>query len=101
MSDNQTKHTEYLCKDCKHSSVSFADMVFYFGNPPSYDYKCLKNYKESVEKEDVVTGPQKSKAEYESCRMTRATRVCGPNAKLWSPKHKKDLFKLITKDHSE
>jgi len=100
MSDNLSKRTEYLCKDCKHSFVSLTDRIVSFGFPDSFSYKCRKSYKPASIEGDPVVGATKVAGGYETCRLTRlSSAICGHQGRLWSPKHKKDFFKLITKEN--
>ncbi len=61
-------------------------------------YKCNKSVTPAREIIDPVTGPTKIKAETAYCSFERKHGNCGPIAKNWVPKHKKDLFKMITKE---
>jgi len=89
-----------LCKDCKHSFRSWSEFP-QWGN--GQEYKCKLSYTAELIKLDPVIGPIKQAAYYERCSLARATRFtkdvkedhCGPEGKLWEPKHKKDLFKYI------
>jgi hypothetical protein len=96
--------SEYLCKDCKHSFRSVTD-IFLLGFNSSLAYKCKLMYKESAPEPNPVTGVKIKPAHYESCSIARmdylsASRKdsnCGPDAKWWQPKDKKQLFRLIAK----
>lgn len=89
----------YLCKDCKHSFVPISERILTFGFASEYSYKCKKGWKPERTIENPVVGLQTTKAEYKSCNITRmAGEVCGPDAKYWAPKKKKDLFKMLTKE---
>lgn len=93
---------QYLCKDCIHSHMDFMDKVFTLGGrvgTSSTNYKCSKFPKKETIVNNLVTGPEKRKAELPFCEIVRNHGECGKNAKYWSPKHKKDLFKMLTKDH--
>jgi hypothetical protein len=70
-------------------------LVCVFGS----DYKCAKFPKEATIVENVVTGPQKVKPKLPYCEIVRRHGECGQNAKYWAPKHKKDLFKALTKEN--
>jgi len=99
-----------LCKDCKHSFVTWSDRLFkiFYGRNPlgKYSYKCKKFFEPDGEEFDPVIGTVKTKGEYLSCVSLRATPItvkdynahCGPEGRHWVPKHKKDLFKLLTKE---
>ena len=91
---------ELLCKDCKHSFRLWSDFP-HWGS--GYEWRCRNRFVEAQIKIDPVIGPKKEEAYYEKCgtaRMSRLTRDikdehCGPEAKHWSPKHKKHLFLAI------
>lgn len=98
--------TDFLCKDCIHSRVSkFAKIgsyLFEFGAPKSHWYKCSKSYKNTKVIEDPVVGSSEIKGSMDYCSVARLTgSVCGPNAKHWAPKKKKDLFKMLTKENND
>ena len=61
-------------------------------------YRCSKAIKPAHYTNDIVTGLIKINAEIPFCTMERHHGNCGPTAKHWSPKHKKDLFKVLTKE---
>lgn len=96
--------SEYLCKDCKHSFMKVSDKIFTLGGSvgvSKYYYKCRKAYVEQSINYDPVLGAEKIKPEYQACIWARRTDAkCGPDGKLWQPKHKKDLFKMLTKEHT-
>ena len=92
--------TEYLCKDCVHSHVSilnkFAAYAFEFRSPPEYSYRCKKTLVKKHINFSPVTGPERVEAHMDHCGVVRTdTQACGPNGEWWTPKHKKDLFKLL------
>lgn len=94
--------TDYLCKDCKHSMVSTIEKILSFGRPASYGYKCKLAFTDAHLEYDAVTGPKKISAKYDYCSVARIdNRKCGKDAKLWEPKHKKDLFKFLAKDNHD
>lgn len=89
--------SELLCKDCKHSFITFWSWLQYSGK---YRYYCRKSYEPAESKVDPVTGPYTTKPSYASCSIARIEhKTCGPEAKLWEPKHKKHFFLAIK--HSE
>lgn len=89
--------SELLCKDCKHSFVTFANWLTFGGK---YRYTCRKAFVPEKIEIDPVIGPIKTKAKYESCSIARIeNKVCGPSAKSWEPKGKKHFFLAIK--HSE
>ena len=87
---------EYLCKDCKHSFMTIHDLLF---GTRQYSMKCRLNYKEEEVKIDFVVGPEQVPGKYQSCQITRFhSGPCGQEGRMWAPKKKTDLFKLIRKD---
>jgi hypothetical protein len=101
------EQTELLCKDCKHSFRTFSNWMAH--GSKSYAYSCKLAFVPEHVEPDPVTGHKKIPAKYESCNIARMSRLsrdikeehCGPEGKHWQPKHKKDLFKLIKKEHHE
>jgi hypothetical protein len=99
--------TDYLCKDCIHSRVSkFAKICSYileWSEPKSHWYKCSKTYKNKKVIKDPVVGSTEIKGTMEYCTVARlaGTNKCGPDAKYWAPKKKKDLFKMLTKENHD
>jgi hypothetical protein len=86
-----------LCTDCKHSFRAWYDVVFL--SPKRHSLRCRQSYKPDETEIDLVTGPKRTAAHYETCGMARLNSgTCGKNGKLWQPKNKKDLFKLIKKE---
>jgi hypothetical protein len=64
-----------------------------------HSLRCKKIYKPDETEIDLVTGPKKNAAHYETCGLARlSSGDCGKTGKLWQPKNKKDLFKLIKKE---
>jgi hypothetical protein len=102
-----TEKTELLCKDCKHSFRTFSNWMAH--GSASFAYSCRNSFHPERIELDPVVGPNKIPAKYDSCGIARMGRLsrdikedhCGPDAKFWQPKHKKDLFKLIKKEHNE
>lgn len=95
--------TNYLCKDCKHAVIpkkAYLSYLFELKAPASHWYKCGKTSKGVVVKDDPVTGPKTVFKDMDYCAVARIndTDRCGPDAKYWEPKHKKDLFKFLAKD---
>ena len=88
---------ELLCKDCIHSFVPWKDMPNYLIHNSPFWVKCRKTEKVVVEDFNPVMGGKLSKPDYKDCMQERRDKhgICGPEAKQWSPKHKKDLFKLL------
>jgi len=76
-----------LCRDCKHAKW----------NPfRLYTWTCGQALVPARIKIDPVTGPTREKAYYKACTIARMSdEACGKEGRLWAPKHKKDLFKLI------
>ena len=93
---------EYLCKDCKHSFVKTSAFIFSFGKPSTYLYRCRRAFKPKTTKFDPVYGTKAVEGEYLSCRQNRQEYgECKKAAKFWAPKHKKDLFKALVKEHND
>ena len=93
--------SEYLCKDCKHSFVDLSMRVLSLGFPDSIWYKCRKAFIPENVEFDPVKGNKKLKGKYLSCSMNRKPfHACKPEAELWAPQHKKDLFKALTKERN-
>ena len=93
--------TMYFCKDCKHSKMDFFDKIFTLNGLVGADdihYKCTKFPQKPTVVENMVIGPKKVKARLPYCEIVRRHGECGQNAKHWIPKHKKDLFKMLTKE---
>ncbi len=98
------ENTPLLCKDCKYckpSPVDRIESIFSFlPTKPGNFQKCTKFPQELPDRhDDLVSGHVSTKIEYHYCSTSRGHYgSCGPEGKFWSPRHKKDLFKLITKD---
>ncbi len=97
--------TKYLCKDCKFAvlpKTAYLSYIFDLGPPKSHWYKCGKTGKRAVVEDNLVTGPQIVVKDMDYCSTARIrddyNDRCGPDAKYWQPKHKKDLFKFLAKD---
>lgn len=93
-----------LCKDCKFSKLGAVNTIMTLGGlvgVKDFMYKCSKAVTPDREIIDPVTGPTKIKAEKTFCSIERKHGDCGPTAKHWSPKHKKDLFKMLTKEEHD
>lgn len=98
------EQTELLCKDCKHSFRTLSSWMAH--GSKSYAYSCRLAYIPAHTEPDPVSGSKKVPARYESCNIARMSRLtkdikedhCGPEGKLWQPKHKKHLFLLIKKE---
>ena len=98
--------SEYLCKDCIHSRISsfgkYGSYILELSAPKGHWYKCSKSYKNSRIINDPVVGSSEIKGSMDYCSVARlAGGVCGPNAKQWAPKKKKDLFKMLTKEEHD
>lgn len=90
--------TNYLCKDCKHCFITLSNQLFYAFHDTEFRYSCRKAYEETRINFNPVTGGKKGKSRYKLCTFSRAdSNLCGPDAKYWAPKHKKDLFLAISK----
>lgn len=94
-----------LCKDCVHSRMDTFIKIFSLNGLLPVDevhYKCYKFVRPEREIIDMVTGPKKLKEKATFCELARTDpKQCGTEAKFWKPKHKKDLFKMLTKDNHD
>ena len=93
----------YLCKDCKFSKMSVLNTITMLGGrvgAQNFMYKCTKTFKPGRDIIDPVTGPEFVKPELSYCESERKHGECGPTAKNWAPKKKKDLFKMLTKEEN-
>jgi hypothetical protein len=98
--------SKLYCIDCVYSFVPWDQKLFHyicapFSKIPSYAYMCKHiTAGDDVRNISPVTGPEKVKVGYPSCiENRRLNHECGPAAAHWAPKHKKDLFKALTKDY--
>jgi hypothetical protein len=90
--------SELLCKDCKHSFRPLSSF-WYWGS--GAEWRCRQAFVGEAVEQDPVNGPKTIPAHYLRCASARGgwrEAVCGEQAKLWQPKNKKDLFKLIKKE---
>ena len=62
-------------------------------------YSCKKDAEHKEASFNPVTGRKvEPKIKYEWCSVARLKgSECGPEAKYWAPKHKKDLFRALIK----
>lgn len=97
-------NNQLLCKDCKHSFQLWYDRLLMAN--PSYTLRCRLSYREEVIEKNWVTGHKVKPPEYELCSSARYKYVsedkdvnCSEQARFWAPKHRRDLFKLIAKEH--
>ena len=95
----------YLCKDCKFSKMDFFNTLNTLGGRvgvKGFMYKCSNAIKPKHEILDPVCGLEKIKTAMPYCTIERTAGSqndrCGPDARYWKPKHKKDLFKMLTKE---
>lgn len=91
---------DLLCKDCVHSYIPWHMLPLAYGEKKHLYYLCKKTIKKrsADERDNLVTGTENKKKEYEMCAIARMnSSECGTDAKHWSPKHKKDLFLVLTK----
>jgi len=96
MTDKLNK--EMLCKNCVHAFVPWHDYPSTWLTPGQHWYKCKRSGKQVEVDFNPVTGGRTLPADYKSCYAERGySGECGPGAKYWSPKHKHDLFKLLTR----
>jgi hypothetical protein len=92
------------CKECKHSTMLMVDRILTFGGRVGVhdvNYKCTKFPEAKTIVEDIVLGSKKVKAKLPYCQIVRRHGECGLNGKYWAPKHKKDLFKMLTKENHD
>ena len=90
--------SELLCKDCKHSFRPLSSF-WYWGS--GAEWRCRQAFVAETVEQDPVNGPKTIPEHYLRCASARGSwrdAVCGEQAKLWQPKNKKDLFKLIKKE---
>lgn len=81
--------SELKCKNCIHASASWFSIL----TRNQYGYNCLKYV--TPAKYDPVLG-KTTPEQVGACSVARMDRsFCGPNALLWYPKHKDDLFVYI------
>ena len=95
--------TEYLCKDCKHCVMDKFGRITTLGGllgVEDWMFKCSKIVYPARVVVNPVTGNEKVKEKLTYCSIARNSENCGPNAKYWTPKHKKDLFKALTKERN-
>lgn len=89
----------FACVDCRHSKISILDWLFDLGRPDKHLYKCSK-LKYSLGYNDSVIGNRDIKSEFYTCGVAREQeKLCGRKGKYWTPKRKKDLFRLLKKDY--
>lgn len=90
---------EFLCKDCVHGFVSWSDWPNHFFEKSPFYMKCKKTGVRDEHKFNPIHGYTTKDLKYKKCIEERGySGNCGPSATRWSPKHKKDLFKVLTKD---
>jgi hypothetical protein len=92
----------FSCKDCRHSTMSMVDRIFTLnGRIAVYDsnYKCSKFPEAKTVVEDMVLGLREVKAKLPYCQSVRRYGKCGLKGTHWAPKHKRDLFKMLTKEN--
>ena len=92
-----------LCKDCKFSTLGLANNIMTLGGlvgAKAFMYKCTKTFVPEKELVDPVVGITKEESKMSYCETERKHGLCGPTAKHWVPKHKKDLFKMLTKEEN-
>jgi hypothetical protein len=63
------------------------------------NYKCTKFPEAKTVVEDMVLGLRKVKAKLPYCQGVRRYGECGLRGKHWAPKHKRDLFKMLTREY--
>lgn len=80
------KEQPLLCKDCIHRTFNWVYL----------DYQC--NRAAHREKTNLVTGKKITSALFDCSYQRRDNQVrdvCGSEGKYWTPKKKKDLFKIL------
>ena len=99
---------QVTCKDCVHSirGLTLNERIgSWFFDPPGKFLKCRRTIEETVER-DYVTGRNAVEQKISYCSTERkfvyeSNGECGPQGIHWVPKHKKDLFKLMTRIGNE
>jgi hypothetical protein len=97
---------QVTCKDCKHSTRGLAlnERIGSWASDPSGKFlKCQHSLKKEV-MYNPVNGHTVIKQELDYCSTQRKfdhDDLCGTNGRYWVPKHKKDLFKLMTRIGNE
>lgn len=91
-----------LCKDCKHFSIPWRlRIASWLGRRELqiYDYNCKR--KRFIIHTDLILGAREQKFDLPlTCRESREGRgdtYCGESGKFWTPRRKRDLFKLLTR----
>lgn len=97
--NNDTSDTEELvtCTTCKFYNENWILTILSFGKEKG-DYAKCNRIVEMTSIVDPVTGKiKKKKASTHSsyCSIEREHGPCGIDGQFWTPKHKKDLFKLL------
>lgn len=95
--------TEYLCKDCKHCVMDTFGWITTLGGllgVADWMFKCSRLGQPAHVVVNPVTGYEKIKERFPYCSTARGSGDCGPTAGYWTPKHKKDLFKALTKERN-
>lgn len=94
-----------LCKECIHSRMSLMDKIFTLGGRVGRNidvfYHCARFIEEEKVINNMVTGTTVVPEKMPFCTTVRSYGPCGISAKGWSPKHKKDLFKMLTKEEHD
>lgn len=95
---------QVTCKDCVHSTRGLTlneRISSWFFDPPGKFLKCRRTIEETVER-DYVNGKDEVEQKIRYCSTARKYEdECGPQGVYWVPKHKKDLFKLMTRIGNE
>lgn len=87
---------DLLCKDCIHGYVKWDELPNYWLSGDAHWMKCKKTGMIDESTFNPVTGYKQRKPNYKSAWDERGrSGDCGPQAKNWTPKHKRDLFKLL------
>ena len=80
--------SDVTCKDCRNNQASW--MVRNFSNSVWWSCGIEENYEPT--EYNPVDGKTRG-GYYKSCSIARGKYgPCGPDAKLWTPRRKRDLF---------
>lgn len=93
------KSTPLPCSECKHFSYSLSEWFWHpFSAVNRYRYaKCVRNASDN-QRVNLVSGTLVKPDNSLFCSSQRRYPTqCGPLGAQWVPKHKKGLFKLLSK----
>lgn len=93
---------QYFCKDCVYFKYSVWDRL---SGVKQENAKCEKSKYITKKSTNMVSGKLVGgDIERSYCVVERGSsspQRCGPDAKYWKPKRKKDLFKYLAKENNE